>query len=216
MTRLESLKKVQPIDDAKGKKLYRKIHIYRGDFNAQIDQILSSGKISQKQATFCLLDQRTFECHWKTLEKIAGYKKSENKIEILYFLAVGWLDRALAAQKDAEVLKKWWGRDDWTKLRKMSRDQRRDAFVKRLREDLGYKSVKPWPIYERKSAGALMYYLIHATDHQEAPKFMSRAYRRAINSARQYQQGKLFLESQNRGPQPEPLTNDKALYSRSR
>lgn len=200
--RLNALNKIQPITDSNGKKLYRKIHIYCGDFNAQIDEILASGKISQKQATFCLLDQRTFECHWETLEKIAGHKKSENKIEILYFLAIGWLDRALAAQKDAAVLRKWWGRDDWTKLRKMSREQRRDAFVKRLKEDLGYKSVKPWPIYERKSAGALMYYLIHATDHPEAPKFMSRAYRRAVYPIKEFVQERLELEPTNRPPQP--------------
>ena len=52
---LENLRHCQPIMDSKGKKLYRKIHIYRGDFNHTIDEILSSGHISQKQATFCLL-----------------------------------------------------------------------------------------------------------------------------------------------------------------
>src|SRR5258708_28766446 len=99
--RLEELKKVQPICDTKGRKLYRKIHIYQGDFNAKIDEILANGNSSQKQATFCLLDQRTFECHWETLEKIANYKKKpENKIELFYFLANGWLERALANQKD--------------------------------------------------------------------------------------------------------------------
>ena len=86
----------------------------------------------------------------------------------------------MAAQKDTTVIEAWWGCDDWTSLRSMSRDERRDAIVNRLRRELGYKSVKPWPIFERESGGAIMYYMIHATDHAEAPKFMSRAYRRAV------------------------------------
>ena len=54
IVRLEELKKVQPIRNSKGRKLYRKIHIYQGDFNTKIDEILTDGNISQKQATFCL------------------------------------------------------------------------------------------------------------------------------------------------------------------
>lgn len=202
--RLEDLKKLQPIADSKGRKLYRKIHVYKGDFNSQIDEILANGKISQRQATFCLLDQRTFECHWETLEKLARYKKSGTKIELLYFLANGWLERALANQKDLHVLAKWWGSDDWTTLRSMSRDERRDALVHRFKKELGYKSVKAWPVYERENGGALMYYLIHATDHPEAPKFMSRAYRRAVFPLEPLEQLKLELEAESKGPHSQP------------
>jgi three-Cys-motif partner protein len=198
--RLEQLKKVQPIRDSNGKKLYRKIHLYQGDFNIKIDEILAN--ISQKQATFCLIDQRTFECHWDTIEKLANYKKkSQNKIELFYFLANGWLDRALAAQKDTETLAKWWGRPDWTKLRDMTRDQRRDELVNRMRKELGYRSVKPWPIYERKDGGATMYYMIHATDHPEAPKLMSRAYRQAVFALEPAEQLQLQLETDPKPPQ---------------
>jgi three-Cys-motif partner protein len=205
INRLEQLKKVQPICDSKGRKLYRKIHIYQGDFNSKIDDVLAHGNISQKQATFCLLDQRTFECHWASIEKIANYKKKpENKIELFYFLANGWLERALAAQKDTEVLARWWGRDDWIKLRGMSREERRDALVLRMKKDLGYKSVKAWPIYERENGGAIMYFMIHATDHPEAPKFMSRAYRRAVYPLEPIEQLKLELESESKGPQMQP------------
>ncbi len=214
--RLEALKKVTPIRDSKGRKLYRKIHIYKGDFNVQIDGILTNRRISQKQATFCLLDQRTFECHWSTLEKIANYKRADNKIEILYFLANGWLERALAAQKNMRVLRSWWGRDDWTTLKAMTRDQRRDAFVRRLKNDLGYKSVKPWAIYERENGGAVMYYLIHATDHPEAPKFMSRAYRRAVYPLEEIEQLKFELEGETKPPSPESSpTSEETLRSAS-
>ncbi len=58
----------QPERDKNGKKIYRHIKIMNGDFNVLIDSILQSGEITQKEATFCLLDQRTFECHWKTVK----------------------------------------------------------------------------------------------------------------------------------------------------
>ena len=173
IARLMELKNSQPSHDSKGRRLQRKIHLYHGDFNHKIDAILGGKTITEKESTFCLLDQRTFECQWQAIEKLASYKKSGNKIEIFYFLANGWLERALAAQKDTDVLARWWGRDDWTQLRQMSREGRRDAFVDRLKRELGYKSVKAWPDLERENGGAIMYYMIHATDHPEAPKFMN-------------------------------------------
>jgi three-Cys-motif partner protein len=193
IVRLNRLKNSQPILDSSGKKINRKIHVHHGDFNQIVDSILGAGTISEKEATFCLLDQRTFECQWETIAKLASYKRSGHKIEIFYFLANGWLERAFAAQKDTEVLARWWGRDDWTKLQDMTRDERRDAIVKRLKSEFKYKSVKAWPIYERSDGGGIMYYMIHATDHPEAPKFMSRSYRRAVTPLEPIEQLNLAL-----------------------
>lgn len=204
VARLNGLKESQPSHDKKRRKLNRNIHVYHGNFNNKVDEILAKGSISQKEATFCLLDQRTFECCWKTIEKLAAYKKSENKIEIFYFLANSWLERALAAQKDLTVVEAWWGRNDWTSLRNMSREGRCDAIVNRFRQDLGYKSVKAWPIYERENGGAIMYYMIHATDHAEAPRFMGRAYRRAVLPLEPIEQLSLDL-FQEPGPVPEEV-----------
>jgi hypothetical protein len=59
--------------------------------------------------------------------------------------------------------------------------ERVKAFASRFKKELGYWSVKPWPIFERQDgAGALMYHMIHATDHLEAPSLMSRAYEKAV------------------------------------
>lgn len=200
--RLEELRRVQPIADSKGRKLYRKIHIYPGDFNEQVDTILAEGNISHKQATFCLLDQRTFECHWTTVEKLARYKKDgHHKIELFYFLATGWLERSMAAlTKNRDKQEKWWGRDDWERVPEMSRDERLNALIQRFKKDLGYQSVKPWPIYEKETGGAIMYHMIHATDHPEAPKFMSRTYRRAIYPLEPIEQLNLELFAENKGP----------------
>lgn len=171
----------------------RNVEIYHGDFNSKVDEILASGDITEKEATFCLLDQRTFECHWQTVEKIAAFKTAGNKIELFYFLANNWLERAFHAQKDLEVLTAWWGRDDWTNLRSMSRDVRRDLLIDRFKRDLGYRSVKSWPIYERKKGGAIMFYMIHATDHPEAPNLMSRAYCNTVSSFEPIEQLELGL-----------------------
>jgi Phage integrase family len=53
----------------KGRKISRNIEVWAGDFNQNVEKILGGGKITQKEATFCLLDQRTFECHWSTVRR---------------------------------------------------------------------------------------------------------------------------------------------------
>ncbi len=178
--RLETLKAGQPAKDEAGKPLKRQISIHHGDFNEKVDEILSLAAITDKEATFCLLDQRTFECDWATVGKIARFKQSGNKIELFYFLANGWFERALSGQKDTDRLAQWWGREDWASLRKMSRESRRDAIVDRLKKELGYKNVKPYQIFEREDGGKVMYYMIHATDHPDGPLQMSRAYRNTV------------------------------------
>ena len=178
----------------------RNIEIYEGNFNEKVNRILRSGDITDKEATFCLLDQRTFECHWATVEKIAKFKKSGNKIELFYFLANSWQERAFAAQKKMHVPAAWWGRDDWKEVRDMTRDERRDAFVDRFKRGLGYRSVKAWPIFGALTGGALMYYMIHATDHPEAPKLMSRAYHATVSPSGPFEQQGLFAEPMGAAP----------------
>lgn len=188
----------------------RNIDIYEGDFNIKVDKVLKSGDISDTEATFCLLDQRTFECQWSTVQKIARFKApGNNKIEIFYFLANSWQERAFAAQKKTHVLDAWWGRDDWKTVRDMSRDDRRVAFVDRFKRELGYRSVKAWPIFGSLTGGALMYYMIHATDHPEAPKQMSRAYRATVSPSEPFEQPGLFPEP--KGPTPTPRDSDPPL-----
>ena len=87
-----------------------------------------------------------------------------------YFLPSSWLDRALAAQQDTSVLEAWWGRPDWEQLLDLKGEARAEIFQERFVDELEYKYVYYWPIYERESGGGrVMYYMIHATDHHEAP-----------------------------------------------
>jgi three-Cys-motif partner protein len=142
--------------DDEGRPINREIRVYHGDFNRKIDETLRSEEVNENEATFCLLDQRTFECDWATVEKLARYKKSGNKIELFYFLANEWLERALSGQKDTDKLARWWGRDDWRKLKEMKRDERRDALVDRLKAEFGYQSAKAYAIFKREGGGRVI------------------------------------------------------------
>jgi three-Cys-motif partner protein len=178
IVRIQQLADSQPPRTRKENK--RDIHVVPGDFNESVHQFLDKGTFSKKEAAFCLLDQRTFECHWSTVEALARYKTDKYKIELFYFLSNGWLDRALAAQKDFAVLDSWWGGSDWCQLKGMPHIDRAKLFSTRMQERLGYEFVTPWPIFERKGSSRVMYYMIHATDHPEAPKLMNRAYFKAV------------------------------------
>ena len=178
---LETLRDSQPPPNKERKEPKRTIDVTRGDFNILVADLLESASIRQKEATFCLLDQRTFECHWSTVRALAEYKTSGHKIELFYFLPNSWLDRSLSALRNTNTLKNWWGREDWQELRQMGLYKRVEVFRRRFKKELGYRSVKPWPIFERQDGGgALMYHMIHATDHPEAPSLMSRAYKKAV------------------------------------
>jgi three-Cys-motif partner protein len=172
--------------DRKGRKLPRKIQVYPGDFNLNVSKILESGEITQKEATFCLLDQHTFECKWSTLKLLAEYKRPpNNKIELLYFLCVGWLHRALSGVKKKETIERveqWWGNKDWRNLLKMNEYSITESARERLQHELGYRHTAAFPIYDRKKSNRIMYYMIHASDHPEAPALMVRAHQKAVRS----------------------------------
>jgi three-Cys-motif partner protein len=181
---LRRLKKSQPEPrDKKGRKLARNIEIWPGDFNKNVSEILRSGKITQKEATFCLLDQRMFECHWSTLKKLAAYKNPPNrKIEILYFLGVGWLHRSLSGIRNTDIMDKWWGRKDWLQLKDLKHIEAANLVRERFEQELDYKFAAAYPIYDKEKGNRVMYYMIHASDHEEAPMLMVRAHHKAVRS----------------------------------
>jgi three-Cys-motif partner protein len=180
---LRKLKKSQPSHDEKGKKIYRNTEIFPGDFNQSVIEILRTGKITQKEAAFCLLDQRMFECHWETLKKLAAYKRPpHNKMEILYFLGVGWLHRSLSGIRHTDKMDKWWGQHDWRQLKEMTHVDIAELMRKRFVNELSYGFAAAYPIFDRSSGNRVMYYMIHASDHQEAPMLMIRAHHKAVRS----------------------------------
>jgi three-Cys-motif partner protein len=191
VTQLEELKRSQPPRSKSEPK--RLIEIYSGDFNTRIRTLLAARPIPEREATFCLLDQRTFECEWATVEALARYKQQGTKIELFYFLPIAWLDRAISGlTKNKELLRLWWGRDDWVIVAKARGRDRAALFCQRFR-DLGYRYVTPWPIFARAEGGKTMYHMIHATDHIAAPGLMRRAYERALQPKESVRQLELEL-----------------------
>lgn len=170
---------VQGIVKPKG----RTIDLYEGDFNSKIAQILGSPYITEREATFCLLDQRMFECHWNSV-RLLSEKKQKMKIELFYFFGSGWVKRALAGvTKNRQIVERWWGRSDYNELKNKTRDEISDLLVKRFKEELRYKYVTPYPIFKRERNDVVMYQMLHATDHDAAPELMNRAYRQAVRNS---------------------------------
>ena len=188
------LKKSQP--ECSG----REIEVRCGDFNSLIQKFLKENPIKEKEATFCLLDQRTFECHWSTVETLATHKKQGYKIELFYFLPIGWLDRAFSGIRKKKKLKAWWGRDDWKKILDAKAYDRAILFCKRFENEFHYNYVHPWPIYEKRGGGRIMYFMIHATDHPAAPNLMWRAYTEIVKNLSTEQQAFFDFEGKNSIP----------------
>jgi hypothetical protein len=76
-------------------------------------------------------------------------------------------------------LQRWWGKHDWRSLLSINSWERAMTFCDRFRGELGYRHANPWPIYSKETGGRVMYYMIHATDHDAAPLLMNRAYLKA-------------------------------------
>lgn len=174
---LEQLKESRPDLD---------IQTYEGDFNIEVDRILKDAIIGPTEATFCLLDQRTFECSWQTLEKLAGFK-SPHKIELFYFLANKWLDRSLSTKSPAE-LRRWWGKDDFHLLENLSGTGRAMLVADRFKDEFGYAYARPFPIYEKPTGRQVVFYMIHASDHSRAISLMTSAYDNTVPKREDFEQ----------------------------
>jgi three-Cys-motif partner protein len=146
--------------------------------------MLGEHPVKDREATFCLLDQRTFECDWASVVAIANHKKGGNKIELFYFFPEGWINRSAAGlKKDKEQrLQKWWGKSDWPELLEKQGSVRAQHVCNRFKSELKYTYAYPFPIYEAKDKGGrIMYYMVHASDHDEASVLMNRAYEKALD-----------------------------------
>jgi three-Cys-motif partner protein len=190
----------------------RHVTVLEGDFNDRVYEILNSGQITEKTAAFALLDQRTFECEWSTVDALAHHKKTGNKIELFYFLATGWIDRSLAAVKSTDTKNKvgrWWGRSDWGKLLGMDGTMRAQMVAKRFEEELGFAKAAAYPIHSEQRGGRVMYHMIHATDHPEAFSLMVRAYRKVAGRPElEIKEQQLDLEDLLRELQEDGVANE--------
>lgn len=160
----------------------RRVSVMEGDFNETVKVILKSDRLTRRAAIFALLDQRNTECHWATVQALAS-RAGRYKIEILYFLGTSWLHRSLTQSKTAtriEEINKWWGSNDWQFLTELSQTEQVNEMAGRFLNELGYKHVTAYPIMQDELGKKKSFYLIHASDHPEAPKLMTRAYSQIV------------------------------------
>ena len=169
----------------------RTIDVWHGDFNSLVGKVLEASPIGEKTASFCLLDQRTFECHWRTVQEISRYKTGY-KIELFYFFGSSWFDRAISGLNERRKAEAWWGREDLDEFLRKSNSERPRLLAERFKNELGYATALAWPIYGQSRR--VMYHMIHATDHPEAHKLMNRAYRKVTGSALDEPSEQLELE----------------------
>lgn len=153
----------------------RHIELYFGDFNKKVDTILTPDQVRPKEATFCLLDQWSFECHWETVKNIASYQHPrEYKLEQFYFLAQWWFARSKRLGPKRGLA--WWGRDDYRDLFGMNAPERAQLLCDRFQQELKYRFATAWPIYIGGESWSVAYHMVHATDHPRAPLLMETAY----------------------------------------
>lgn len=194
---LKEMRDRQPPHNKQKNEPKRKIEIYPGDFNCNIHMMLATNPIRDKEPTFCLLDQRTRECDWSSVELLARHKRGGHKIELFYFFPEGWINRSISElEKDKdEKLQKWWGNPNWVEVLKRHGVARAQFVCNRFKAELGYRYAYPFPIYEKKDKGGkVMYYMIHASDHEEAPALMWRAYGKALEKKETDEQLELLKE----------------------
>lgn len=173
---LEQLRKLKKEHHQRPKS--RRVFVMPGDFNQTIKVILKSPRLTRKAAIFALLDQRNTECHWETVRAIAA-RAGRMKIEQLYFFGSSWAHRSLKTSTTPERLAEidlWWGDRSWNDLKEMSQMEMVDRLASRFQNELGYRFVKPYPVYQRENGKKKAFHLIHASDHEEAPKLMLRSY----------------------------------------
>jgi three-Cys-motif partner protein len=160
----------------------RRVSVMAGDFNKTIPMILKSQRLRRNTPVFCLLDQRNTECHWSSVRAIAA-RAGRNKIELLYFLGSSWMHRSLKGSANPTRLREidlWWGGAEWRELLQLSQVEVVRLMADRFAAELGYHFVTPYPVFATEKGKKTVFYLIHASDHPEAPKLMNRAYRKIV------------------------------------
>ena len=159
----------------------RDVSVISGDCNSTLPEHLRKHPIKEKEASFCLCDQRSTECDWATVQFVANHKGSKggNKIEIFYFLAQGWIDRAIKSWKHnaQERCERWWGNDGCHKFLQLSSHERGRRMADRFKSELGYEYAYAFPIQKVGLQGKIMFWMVHASDHPRAPDLMAQAYR---------------------------------------
>jgi hypothetical protein len=142
-------------------------------------------EVRDKEATFALLDQRTFECHWDTVRALATHKEGWPQGRAVLLPAEQVAAAALPRRPDEES----GDRDALVGSRRLENVRvANDAPVRRSLHGEVQDQVRlclgEGMAHQRANIrrGSVTYFMICAPDHPEAPFLMRRAFERAVEA----------------------------------
>ena len=195
--------------DALPPRLSNKIVPHPGDCNKVIPRLLQEDRIDSSRPCFALFDQESTQLRWKTIEKLANWKKYEPpatmtgrpkmcKVEMwILFNSHQAIHRLWPHDRirypdsfSPETLDRVFGcRDAWWDL--WENQKPANSLVSRFAEQLtglGYQYVLPQLIND-PTTGSPQYHMIHATDHPSAVSLMRWAKRKTDGYENQHLPG---------------------------
>lgn len=104
----------------------RGVHLYRGDFNLRVDDILQ--QIHPKAPTLFFLDPFGLELRWSTVEKIAGREKAD------IFILLSSSGAVRNRGKNPHILDEFFGDTSWRDIRRKPGQSWFEAFTEAYRE----------------------------------------------------------------------------------
>jgi three-Cys-motif partner protein len=165
-------------------------HVYEGDCNVIIDQVLHHLRQWRWAPTFAFVDQQGAEAHWATLEKLAAFRTGVWKTEIWILISPAMITKGVHGTAGDEFMDRvdlLFGTTDWRRIQ-AARDRGvisaagyRDEMVNllrwRLQTTLRYAMTERIPM--RMLTGMAIYDMVFATDHWAGQRIMTDLYRSA-------------------------------------
>jgi three-Cys-motif partner protein len=201
----------------------RCFRVYPGDCNEKITEILADLSQWRRAPTFVFADQQAAEIHWRTLERVAGFRTGRWKAEIWILMSPVMIAKGVAGtdgdtfagRVDALFGGRWWRRIQAARDRQIiSAEDYRDEMVNllriRLERKLGYNTTVRIPM--RMTNGLPLYDMVFATDHPVGDKIMTSLFRKAAEREPGMRQEARARASQRRDQKRAEATGHTPLF----
>jgi len=165
------------------------VSIHVGDCNTVLlDQILPTLKFETYRRAVCFLDPYAMSYSWQVVAECGNLKT----VDLVLHFPIMAINRRVLRKKRSDVTEEacalmtfFWGDSSWEKIAysgppmfpeydpyKVTNEDIVEAYRRRLREAAGFKVVsKPLPL--KNSTGAVIYYLLLASQKDAARKIMN-------------------------------------------
>ena len=193
-------------------------HVYAGDCNVTIRDMLADLGEYRWAPTFAFIDQQAAEVHWSTLAAISAFRSGKRKAEIWILCSPAMIIKGVSGSNNeqyANKVDKFYGTRDWRRVfdarnaELITGEGFRSEMVNllrwRLEQDLGYKYTARVPM--RMVNGVAIYDMVFATDHDAGLKIMSHLYGRAAE-----REPEMIRESRERQAAAKSKYEDLSLF----